>query len=117
MVRIDLIVKTHKERFLSYHCFRSQHIYYIAIAVCSYEHGAEKILSLSNIQQMETIQQWRAVYPYVHAIHLWHRCWQSAAQLRLWSALLRWWCYNYYNNLRNHCGGRSSCNYSDDFTS
>jgi len=26
--------------------------------VCSFEHGAEKILRLSNIQQMSAIQQW-----------------------------------------------------------
>ena len=60
-------LKTPKERFPSYHCFWSQRIYYITIAVCSYEHaGAEKILSLSNIQQMSAIQQMRAVYPNVH---------------------------------------------------
>jgi len=52
VVHIDLIVKTHKERFPSYHCFRSQHIYYITNAVYYYEHGVEKILSLSNTQQM-----------------------------------------------------------------
>jgi len=42
----------HTKKHLRYHCFRSQHIYYITNTVCSYEHGAEKILSLSNIQQM-----------------------------------------------------------------
>jgi len=51
-------VKTHKERFPSYHCFQSQCIYHITIALCSYEHVAEKILSLLNIQQMSAIQQW-----------------------------------------------------------
>jgi len=31
----DLIVKTHRERFRSYHCFWSQCIYYITVTVCS----------------------------------------------------------------------------------
>ena len=44
-------------RIPSYHYFRAQRIYYITIVVCSYEHGAEKILSLSNIHQMSVIQQ------------------------------------------------------------
>jgi len=43
---IDLMVK-----FPSYYCFWSHRIHYITIDVCSYKHGAEKILSLSNIQQ------------------------------------------------------------------
>jgi len=54
-----IFVKTHKKIFPSYHCFLAQRIYYITIAVSSYEHGAEKILSLSNIQQMLVIQQWQ----------------------------------------------------------
>ena len=37
----DLIVKTHQKIFPSYHCFQAQRIYYITIAVSSYEHGAE----------------------------------------------------------------------------
>jgi len=52
-----IFVKTHKKIFPSYHCFLAQRIYYITIAVSSYEHGAEKILSLSNIQQMLVVQQ------------------------------------------------------------
>jgi len=55
---IDLIVKTHQKIFPSYHCFRAQCIYYITIAVSFYEHGAEKILNLSNIQQMSVVRQW-----------------------------------------------------------
>jgi len=51
-------VKTHQKIFPSYHCFWAQRIYYITIAVSSYEHGAEKILILSNIQQMSVVQQW-----------------------------------------------------------
>jgi len=58
----------HKKKFPSYHCFRAQRIYYITIAVCSYEYGAEKILSLSNIQQNVSHTAMRAVYPYVHAL-------------------------------------------------
>jgi len=49
---IDLIVKTHKKIFLSYNCFQAQLIYYITVS--SYEHGAEKILTLSNIQQCQS---------------------------------------------------------------
>jgi len=64
---IDLIVKTHKKKFPSYHWFRAQRIYYITIAVCSYERGAEKILSLSNILQMSIIQQWELfIRMYIH---------------------------------------------------
>jgi len=54
---IDLIDKTHKKKFPSYHRFRAQRIYYTTVAVCSYECGAEKILSLSNILQMSFVQQ------------------------------------------------------------
>ena len=54
---IDLIVKTHEKIFSSYNCFWAQRIYYITIAVSSYKHAAEKILSLSNIQQMSVVQQ------------------------------------------------------------
>ena len=54
---IDLIVETRQKIFPSYHCFRAQRIYDITTAVSSYEHGAEKILSLSNIQQMSVVQQ------------------------------------------------------------
>ena len=64
---IDLIVKTHKKKFPRYHWFRAQRIYYITIVVCSYECGAEKILSLSNILPMSIVQQW-AVYPNVHTL-------------------------------------------------
>jgi len=64
---IDLIVKTHTEIFPHYNCFWSHHIYCIKIDVCSNEHGAEKILSLSNIQQMSAIQQWELFIPrYIH---------------------------------------------------
>jgi len=50
---IDLIVKKiSKLSFLS-----AQRIYYITIAVCSYEYSTEKILSLSNILQMSIVQQ------------------------------------------------------------
>jgi len=49
---IVLIVK-----FPNYHCFWSQRIYYITIDVCSDEHGAVKILNLSNIQHMSAMQQ------------------------------------------------------------
>jgi len=52
---IDLIVKTHKKKIPSYHWFRAQRIYYITIAVCSYERGAAKILSLSNILKMSIV--------------------------------------------------------------
>jgi len=63
---MDLIVETHKERFPNYHWFWSR-IYYIKIDVCSCEHGAEKILSLSNIQQMSAIQQWELfIHTYLH---------------------------------------------------
>jgi len=65
---VDLIVKTHKKNFPSYHCFRAQRIHYITIAVCSYEYGAEKILSLSIIQQNVSHTAMRAVYPYVHTL-------------------------------------------------
>ena len=54
---IDLIVKTHQKIFPIYHCFWAQHIYYIIVAVSSNEHGAEKIFSLSKIQQMSVVQQ------------------------------------------------------------
>jgi len=78
------LIEAHKERFPSYHCFQSQLIYYITIAVCSCEHGAEEILSLSNIQQMLATQQWELIsHMYTH---LWNRCWQSVAQPCLWSA-------------------------------
>jgi len=51
----------------SYHCFWAQRLYYITIAVCSYEYGAEKILSLSNIQQMSIVQQWELfIQTYMH---------------------------------------------------
>jgi len=61
------MVKTQKERFPSYHCIWSQHIYYIKIDVCSYKHGAEKILSLKNIQQMSPIEQWELfIHMYIH---------------------------------------------------
>ena len=64
---IDLIVKTHKERFPNYHCFWSQWIYYITIDVCSCKHGAEKILSLLNIQQISAIQQWELfIHMYIY---------------------------------------------------
>jgi len=43
-------------KFPNHHCFWSQRIYYITIDFCSYRHGAEKILSLSNIQHMSSIQ-------------------------------------------------------------
>jgi len=74
--------------------FWSQHIYYITIDVYSYEHGAEKILSLSNIQQMSAIQQWEL---FIHTyIHLQNQSWQSVAQLCLWSTVYqRWRCYKY----------------------
>jgi len=49
---IDVIVK-----FPNYHCFWSQRIYYITIDVCSYEHGAGKIINLPNIQHMSAIHQ------------------------------------------------------------
>jgi len=54
---IDLIVKTQNTqgKISNYHFFWSQRIYYITIDVCSYEHDAEKILSLWNIQQMSAI--------------------------------------------------------------
>ena len=86
---INLIAK-----FPNYHCCWSQCICYITIDVCSCEHGAEKILSLSNIQQMSSIQQWELL---MHTyIHLQNQSWQSAAQLRLWSAVYqRWQCYKY----------------------
>ena len=63
---IDLIVK-----FQNCHCFWSQCIYYITIDACSDEHCAEKILSLSNIQQMSAIQQWEL---FIH-MYMWRfRC-------------------------------------------
>ena len=59
---IDLNVK-----FPKYRCFWSQCIYYITINICSYQHGDEKILSLSNIQQMSAIQQWELfIHTYIH---------------------------------------------------
>jgi len=59
---IDLILK-----FPNDHLFWSQRIYYITIDVCSYECGAEKILNLSNIQQLSAIQQWELfIHTYVH---------------------------------------------------
>jgi len=98
---IDLIVKTHKKNFPSYHCFRAQRIYYITIAVCSYEYGAEKILSLSKIQQNVSHTAMRAVYPYVHTLiksmpttsctnASVERCLSKMAVLQIY--------------LRNHCG-------------
>jgi len=64
---IDLIAKTHMKKFPSYHWFWAQSIYYITIAVCSYECGAEKILSLSNILQMSIRQQWELfIRMYLH---------------------------------------------------
>jgi len=64
---IDLIVKTHKKKFPSYHWFQAQRIYYITIVVCSYECGAEKILSLLNILQMSIVQQWELfIQTYIH---------------------------------------------------
>jgi len=56
-----------RKKFPSYHCFQAQHIYYTTIAVCSYEYAAEKILSLSNIQQMSAIQKWELfIHTYIH---------------------------------------------------
>jgi len=50
-----------------FHFLWSQRIYYITIIVCSYEHGAEKTLSLLNIQQMSAIQQWEQfIHTYIH---------------------------------------------------
>ena len=43
-------------------------MYYITIAVCSYEYGAEKILSLSNIQQNVRHTAMRTVCPYIHTL-------------------------------------------------
>jgi len=64
---IDLIVKTHKKKFPSYHWFQAQHVYYITIAVCSYECGAEKILSLLSILKMSIVQQWEVlIQTYIH---------------------------------------------------
>jgi len=51
---IDLIVKTHKISKLSLLVGTAHLLHQI---VCSYEHGAENILSLSNIQQMPVVQQ------------------------------------------------------------
>ena len=91
---IDLIVKTHKKKFPSYHWFRAQHIYYITIAVCSYERGAEKILSLSNILKISIIQQWELlIQTYIHykidADNQLHNCVCGA------HCLSRWRCYKY----------------------
>jgi len=62
---IDSGILISLSNFQNHHCFWSQRIYYITIDVCSYEHGADKILSLSNIQQMSAMQP---VYPYVHTL-------------------------------------------------
>ena len=91
---VVLIWLSKHTRSPNYHCFRSQRIYYTKITLCSYEHGAEKILTLSNIQQMSKCQ------PYSNGSCLYIRTypwsWQSAAQLCLWSAVYqRWRCYKY----------------------
>jgi len=57
-----------RKKFPSHHCFRAQRIYYIIIDVCSYQYGAEKILSLSNIQQNVSHTAITAVYPYIHTL-------------------------------------------------
>jgi len=89
-----ILLSNTRKRFPSYRCFRAQLIYYITIVVCSYQYGAEKILSLSNILQMSVIQQWELFMHtyYVRTLIKWS--WQSAAQLCLWSAVYqRWrWC-------------------------
>jgi len=54
---IDLLSKHVRKKFPSYHCFQAQCIYYITVAVCSYEYGTEKMLSLSNIQLISILQQ------------------------------------------------------------
>jgi len=63
---IDFIVKTHQKRFPRY-CFQALCLYYITIAVFSYERGATKILSLLNIQQMSVVQQCELfIQMYIH---------------------------------------------------
>ena len=112
---IDLIVKSIRKKFPSCHCFRAQRIYYITVALSSYEYGAEKIPSLSNTQQMPVVQQWKLfIRTY---IHLWNRCWQPAAQLRLWSALsIKMAVSQIY--LQKHSGEEQlNCNCSDYFAS
>jgi len=99
---IDLIVKAHQKMFPSYHCFWAQRIYCIKIAVSSYEHGTEKILSLSNIQQMSVVQQWEMLHTYTLSVvksykinvenHL-HNCVCGAR------CLSRWQCYKYTYNV------------------
>jgi len=62
-----VLISLSKEWFPSYHCFWSQSIYYITIAVCSYKYGAEKLHSLSNIWQISAIQQWELfIQTYIH---------------------------------------------------
>jgi len=91
---IDSGILISLSNFQNHHCFWSQRIYYITIDVCSYEHGADKILSLSNIQQMSAMQPWNL---FIHTyIHLQNRSWQSTAKVCQWSAIYqRWRCYKY----------------------
>jgi len=67
-VVLILLSKHIRKNFPSYLYFQAQHIYYITTDVCSYEYGAEKILSLSNIEQNLSHTEMRAVYPYVHTL-------------------------------------------------
>jgi len=57
MVVLISLSKHMRKYFQVIIAFRAQRIYYITIAVSSYKHAAEKILSLSNIQQMSVVQQ------------------------------------------------------------
>jgi len=68
MVGLISLSKHIRKKFPSYHCFQARRIYYITIAVWSYECVAEKILSLSNIQQNVSHTAMKAVYPYVHKL-------------------------------------------------
>jgi len=102
---IDLIVKTQKEIFPNYHCFWSQRIYYIKIAVCFLRTWCWKYCNENGL----------SIRTYTYKI--------EAAHLRLWSGVYqRWRSYKYSITylayLQNHCGEeRLSCNCSDDFTS
>jgi len=71
--------------------FGLQHIYYIIITVCSYKLGAEKILSLLNIQQMSGIQKWELfIHTYVHIKSM---LTSSCTTVSVERCLSRWRCY------------------------
>jgi len=73
------MVKTSQERFLSYHCFRSQHIYYNTIAVCSNTNMLKRYLICRTFSKCqpnsnESCLSIRACTYKIHADNQLHKC-------------------------------------------